>query len=182
MQSDENRSARPLTGIALATTGYACFSLQDAIVKWLIADYDVSQILFVRSLVVAAITGVLVLHFRHPSILKSRYRGTAALMLLSLHLFYNAAEHLGLAEVTTLYFSAPLIVTLLSILILNEKVGWARWTACIGGFLGVIIAANPVNTPNLLPALMCCGAAFCWALSTIFIRLVSQTETSLTQM
>ncbi|MGN7293765.1 DMT family transporter [Rhizobium sp. SAFR-030] len=177
---------RPLLGIALASAGYACFALQDAIVKWLVADYEVPQVLFMRSLVIVLITGALARHLRHPSIMKSRYRGTvvlrAGLMLVAWLLFYNAAKHLGLAELTTLYFSAPLMVVFLSILVLKETVGAGRWIACIGGFLGVLIAANPAHSPNLLPAAMCVIAGFCWAWSTILIRLVSRSETTLTQM
>lgn len=177
---------RTFLGIALASAGYACFALQDAIVKFLVADYEVPQILFMRSLIIVLITWPLALHFRHPSIMKSRYRGTvvlrAGLMLVAWLLFYNAAKHLGLAELTTLYFSAPIMVVFLSILVLKESVGMGRWIACLGGFVGVVIAANPAHSPNLLPAAMCVAAGFCWAWSTILIRLVSKTETTLTQM
>jgi S-adenosylmethionine uptake transporter len=132
------------------------------------------------------IAGTLVLHRGHPSILKSPYRGTvvlrAALMLMAWLLFYNAARDLGLAELTTLYFSAPIIVMFLSIFILKETVGAGRWIACIGGFIGVVIAANPGHSPTIIPAAMCIAAGFCWAWSTILIRLVSRSETTLTQM
>lgn len=177
---------RSLVGIALACAGYACFAMQDALVKWLVADYEVPEILFMRSLVIVVITGILVRYRRHPSILKSPYRGTvvlrAALMLVAWLLFYNAARYLGLAELTTLYFSAPIIVMFLSILVLKEAIGTGRWIACIGGFIGVTIAANPTHSPNLIPAAMCIVAGFCWAWSTILIRLVSRSETTLTQM
>ncbi|TXI10834.1 MAG: DMT family transporter [Rhizobium sp.] len=176
----------PLAGIALACAGYACFALQDAMVKWLVASYEVPEILFMRSLVIVVVAGILVRYRRHPSIFKSPYRGTvvlrAALMLLAWLLFYNAARYLGLAELTTLYFSAPIIVMVLSIFILKEKIGAGRWIACIGGFIGVAIAANPSHSPNLVPAAMCLVAGFCWAWSTILIRLVSRSETTLTQM
>lgn len=177
---------RPMLGIALASGGYGCFALQDAIVKWLVTDYAVPQILFVRSLVIVLITATLAAYFRHPSILKSRYRGTlvlrAALMLVAWLLFYNAARFLGLAELTTLYFSAPIIVVFLSILVLKESVGTGRWIACAVGFIGVVVAANPSHSPSLIPAAMCLIAGFCWAWSTILVRLVSRTETTLTQM
>ncbi|KQS61453.1 hypothetical protein ASG39_18165 [Rhizobium sp. Leaf371] len=176
----------PLTGIALASAGYACFALQDAIVKWLVTDYAVPQILFFRSLVIVAITGVLVRVRKHPSALQSPYRKTlvlrAALMLVAWLLFYNAARSLGLAELTTLYFSAPIMVMFLSILVLKETIGAGRWIACIGGFIGVVVAANPTHSPNLVPAAMCVVAGFCWAWSTILVRLVSRSESTLTQM
>ncbi len=177
---------KPLAGIALATAGYSCFAMQDALVKWLVATYEVPQILFMRSLVIVLVSGVLIRVRRHPSILKSPYRGTvvlrAALMLVAWMLFYNSARYLGLAELTTLYFSAPIITVFLSILVLKEAVGAGRWIACVGGFVGVAIAANPSHSPNLIPAAMCLVAGFCWAWSTILIRLVSRSESTLTQM
>lgn len=177
---------KPLVGIALATGGYACFALQDALVKWLVADYEVPQILFMRSLVIVAITGVLVRYHGHPSFLKSPHRNTvvvrAALMLVAWLLFYNAARYLGLAELTTLYFSAPIITTVLSIIVLKETVSAGRWIAGVGGFVGVLVAVNPAHSPNLIPALMCLVAGLCWACSTILVRLVSRSETTITQM
>lgn len=177
---------KPLAGIALASSGYACFALQDALVKWMVTTYEVPQILFMRSLVIVLVSGVLLRFYRHPSILKSPYRGTvvlrAALMLIAWLLYYNAARYLGLAELTTLYFSAPIITVFLSIVVLKEAVGAGRWIACVGGFVGVVIAANPSHSPNLIPAAMCLVAGFCWAWSTILIRLVSRSESTLTQM
>ena len=129
---------------------------------------------------------MLAYRYRHPSILKSKYRGTvvirAALMLTAWMLFYSSARYLGLAELTTLYFSAPIMVMVLSIFVLKEKVGAGRWIACAVGFVGVVVAANPANSPNWLPATLCIIAGFCWAWSTILIRLVSRSETTLTQM
>lgn len=178
--------SRPLLGIALGSSGYACFALQDAMVKWLVADYGVAEILFFRSLVIAVIAGLLVRYRGHPSILKSRQRGMmvlrAALMLTAWLLFYNAARYMGLAELTTLYFSAPIMVMFLAILVLKERISAGRWLACVVGFLGVCVAANPTQSPSLLPAAMCILAGFCWAWSTIFVRLVSRTESSLNQM
>ena len=181
-----HHESRPLRGIALASAGYANFALQDAMVKWLVADYEVPEILFLRSLVIVIIAGALIRYRGDPSILKSPHRATvvlrATLMFVAWLLFYNSARYLGLAELTTLYFSAPIIVMFLSILILKEKISTGRWIACIAGFVGVCVAANPTHSPNLVPAVLCVVAGFCWALSTIFIRLVSRTESTLTQM
>jgi S-adenosylmethionine uptake transporter len=160
--------------------------MQDAIVKWLVADYDVPEILFMRSFVIVAVSGFLVRYRKHPSIFKSPHRSSvvlrAALMFFAWLLFYNAARHLELAQLTTLYFSAPIIVVFLSIWILKEKVDAGRWLACIVGFVGVVVAANPTHTPDLLPTAMCLLAGFFWAWSTILVRLVSRSESTLTQM
>jgi S-adenosylmethionine uptake transporter len=120
-------SQNPLIGISLACAGYSLFAIQDAVVKWLVADYSVPQILFIRSIIIVAIAGFMVRRLRHPSILKSAHRSSlilrAGLMLAAWMSFYSAARHLGLAEITTMYFSAPIIVIFLSILVLKENVG-----------------------------------------------------------
>lgn len=37
-------SPNPLVGIALSCAGYSLFAIQDAVVKWLVADYAVPQV------------------------------------------------------------------------------------------------------------------------------------------
>ncbi|WP_082519968.1 DMT family transporter [Rhizobium sp. Root1220] len=181
-----DRQTSPLVGIALACSGYSLFAIQDAMVKWLVTDYSVPQILFMRSIMIVAIAGLMVRRLGHPSILKSAHRKSlllrAGLMLAAWMAFYSAARHLGLAEITTMYFSAPIIVIFLSILVLKENVGPVRWLACIGGFAGVLLAANPAEAPSLIPAGMVIFAGFCWAWSTVLVRLVSRTESTLNQM
>ncbi|MGO8234539.1 EamA family transporter, partial [Rhizobium ruizarguesonis] len=56
---------------------------------------------------------------------------------------YSAASRLQLAEVTTLYYAAPVVGTLLAWVIRKEKVTPARWLAVGVGFVGVLIACNP---------------------------------------
>jgi hypothetical protein len=41
-----------MAAIALAVVGYFLFSVQDAAVKWLVADHTVWEILLVRSLTI----------------------------------------------------------------------------------------------------------------------------------
>ncbi len=184
--SSSDHVSNPLVGIALSCSGYSLFAIQDAIVKWLVADYSVPQVLFIRSVVILVVAGFLVRRLKHPSILKSAHRRSlllrAALMLAAWMAFYSAARHLGLAEITTMYFSAPIIVIFLSILVLKENVSPMRWFACIAGFIGVMLAANPTETPSLVPAVMVLFAGFCWAWSTVLVRLVSRSESTLNQM
>lgn len=175
-----------LAGIALACAGYSMFAIQDATVKWLVSDYAVPQILFIRSVMIVGISSFVIRRNGHPSILKSPHRNSlllrAMLMLGAWLAYYSAARHLGLAEITTMYFSAPIMVVVLSIFVLREKVGPMRWLACIGGFIGVLLAANPGHAPSLVPAGMVLFAGFCWAWSTILVRLVSKSETTINQM
>ncbi len=163
-----------LSGIGLAAAGYALFALQDAAVKWLVVDYTVWQILFFRSVMVTA-AGALILRrdgflalVRGPD--AGAYLLRAGIMLVAWLSYFGAARRLKLAELVTLYHAAPVFVTVLSILLLKERVGLARWAAVAIGFAGVAVAADPTGRPSPGPALMVLLAAFLWALASILIR------------
>jgi len=70
----------------------------------------------------------------------------------------------------------------LAILILKEKVNLGRWLAVIGGFVGVVVAANPSGRAALGPTAMVLFAGFCWAWSTILIRMINRSESTANQM
>jgi S-adenosylmethionine uptake transporter len=177
---------RLLTGIALAAIGYCLFAVQDATVKWLVQTYEVPQILFLRSLIIVAV-GMIIAHRQgQPPIWKSRNKWsltTRALLLLVAWLsFYSASRYLGLADLTTMYFGAPVMGVVLSILILKEKVNLARWLAVVAGFVGVVVAADPSGRASFVPAAMVLFAAFCWAWGTVLIRLINRSESTANQM
>ncbi len=176
-----------LTGIALAAGGYALFSLQDAAVKWLVTSYAVPQILFVRSTVVVLVAlGVGGGRRAVADVGRSRNKIAmvfrAAVILGAWSLFYTAAARLGLAELTTLYFAAPVIAVGLSALVLKERVDAARWGAVAAGFAGVVMAAGPMGSVSAGPALMALGAAACWGTSTVLVRWIGRSDSTLTQM
>jgi drug/metabolite transporter (DMT)-like permease len=173
-------------GIALAVTAYACFSVHDATVKWLVASLPVWQVLFVRSSVIVLgslaigrgklVDRLVTTPLKKPLLLRG------ALTLCAWLCYYSAARGLGLAELTTLYFSAPLIVTALSAPLLGERVTWPRWLAVGTGFLGVIVACNPTAL-HVSPAIgLVLLAAMLWGYGIILMRQIARRETSLVQM
>jgi S-adenosylmethionine uptake transporter len=176
-----------LTGIALAASGYSLFSLQDATVKWLVASYPTPEILFVRSSVIVLVAllvgrGGPVLRDLAGSRNKVPLLARGSLILTAWLLFYSASAHMGLAEITTLYFAAPVIAVVLSALILKEKVSAARWGAVASGFLGVAVAAGPMTGLSLGPAAAALTAAACWGTGTILVRLIGRTDSTLVQV
>lgn len=182
--SDE--PARRLGGIGFCALGYSLFSIQDVLVKLLVETYAVPQVLFFRSLIIIALAlaiggGSGVRSMVHsPNKLALSVR--AALMLVAWLSFYSAARHLGLAQLATIYYAAPIIVVVLSVLILKEKVSPLRWACVITGFGGALLAADPRGQLDLAPAFWALFAAGCWALSVILVRLISRSETTTNQM
>lgn len=175
-----------LLGLVLALSANAAFSFQDAAVKWLVADFAVLQVLFTRSLVIAVIAAVAYRKTAIRGLIKSRHKPAlllrAASMIIAWLCYYSAARSLALADLVTLYYAAPLIITVMSIFILGEKVTGARWAAVVVGFVGVLVAANPTGRPDLLPAGLVLVAACLWAWANILMRQISASESTEVQM
>ena len=77
---------------------------------------------------------------------------------------------------------APLVVTVLSVWLLREQVGWWRWLGVVCGFAGVVIAVEPGGVGFTTPVLLVLAAAVLWAYASILVRQISAYESSLTQM
>jgi RarD protein len=177
---------RSLQGIALCTLAYTFLALQDAALKWLVADYSVVTILFWRSLTVV----VACLLLGGKGLLQRTWRSTSKrllverglLSIVAWLLYYTAARDLSLAEMTTLYFSAPIMVTVLAAIFLKERVSRWQWVALVLGFIGVLIACKPGNMVEPLPIVLTLLAALCWAFTYIQLRKVDEQTSVLEQM
>ncbi|WP_158814115.1 DMT family transporter [Methylocapsa sp. S129] len=178
MTSAKTEASRTLTGIALATCGWAAFSAQDAIVKWLVVKLPVAEVLFARSVMIVALASFVVRRADLRSMMQRRNLAAVAvrgLLILAAWLaYYSASRSLQLAELVTLYFAAPLFVVAMSNPILGEIVGPWRWMTTLIGFGGVLIAADLSAAPDVWPALLTLFGALCWAGTTILARSLSQ--------
>lgn len=86
--------------------------------------------------------------------------------------FYLSIIKMELATATTLTFMGPIFITLLSVVILNHRVGIWRWLAVFSGFVGVILIINPtaeIFTPYAILPIM---ASFGYSLSVVSVRLM----------
>lgn len=139
------------------------------------------ELIFYRSLF--ALPVVLVWIMPGPGIagLKTRRPGAhllrAAIGLTGMTLTFQAVIMLPLAEATTIGFASPLFATLLSALILSERVARHRWTAIAVGFVGIVIVMQPGGhaVPVAGVAVALCGAVATAAV-TITVRQLGATE------
>ncbi|OJG01043.1 hypothetical protein AX760_08980 [Pararhizobium antarcticum] len=177
-----------LSGILLTIFAYFLFTLQDASVKWLVVGLPVFQILFVRSVTIFAVClavgrGAVLRKAIVSPVLKAMF--VRNLLLLAAWLsYYTAARDLGLAELTTLYYASPILITLLAVPILKEQVPPLRWVAVLVGFIGVLVACDPLGAGMTLntPVLLALQAAVFWAIGTVLLRKTALQETTLVQM
>jgi drug/metabolite transporter (DMT)-like permease len=82
----------------------------------------------------------------------------------------------------TIYFAAPLMITVLSVVLLHEHVRWQRWAGTSLGFVGVVVACAPGGVGFSWPVLLVLLAALLWAYSNILVRQISRSETTIMQM
>lgn len=180
--------SRVTSGVLLAIASYLLFSTQDATVKWLVATLPVVQVLFIRSVTITAICVAigrrqLIARALTSPVLKPLFLRNLLLLAAWLS-YYTAARTLSLPQMTTLYYAAPIIITLLAGPLLKEEVSRPRWAAVVIGFVGVVVASNPEGagaTPTL-PVWLALQAAIFWAFSTIILRKTSLSEETLVQM
>ena len=156
------------------------FSVQDALMKWLSADYGFWQIIFFARLLAAPLAvamawrsgGLAQLITRRPLAQLTR----AGLIVADMFMFTAAISMLPLADAITIGFAAPLFMTALSVPLLKERVGPRRWAAVIAGFIGVVVVLQP-DGAGLGPAsMLALGSAVAFALIIIMTRTLTVTE------
>ncbi|HTJ59173.1 MAG TPA: DMT family transporter [Devosiaceae bacterium] len=173
-------------GMLLGVVAYTLFAVHDALVKSVISDLPVFQILFVRSLVVVVLC---LLIGRRNMVGKLIRSGNKQMILLrglltlaAWCMYYSTGRQLQLAQMTTLYYFAPVLTTVLAVAFLKERLTLARIGAAAIGFFGVAVACNPAEFTIGWPAMLVLGAAFCWAVAMILMRTISKSESSLVQI
>jgi drug/metabolite transporter (DMT)-like permease len=85
-----------------------------------------------------------------------------------------------LAEVAAIRNSGPLMITLLSVLMLGEKVGPRRWLALAVGFMGVILIVKPGSASFNLGSIFILISVLFYALNVILTRKLKETDSSAT--
>ncbi|OYU30800.1 MAG: EamA family transporter [Comamonadaceae bacterium PBBC2] len=159
------------------------FSLMDAVLKTLGSSYPAMQVAAMRGLSALPLVCAYVLWRRQArGLLQIRWslhllRGVMSVGMLSLFTF--ALTELPLTEAYTLFFIAPLLITMLSIPVLKEKVLPLHWVAIAVGFAGVLVAMRPQGAGFFsLGALAVLAAASLYAASAVTARVVSRTDSS----
>jgi drug/metabolite transporter (DMT)-like permease len=106
--------------------------------------------------------------------------GRSVLMLASNLIFVVAIGRVPLATASAIGFSAPLIVTALSVPLLHEQVGWRRWSAVVVGFAGTLMVIRPGSGFHEPAVLLLLVSSFAYALYMIATRLAGRYDSAAT--
>lgn len=162
------------------------FAIGDSIAKLAVGTLHPVQMLFVRCAIVVAFTvpyalwkiGPAVFYTDHPK--TQVFRGFA--ILVSSFLFVSGLSHLPLADASAINFVWPLLITVLSVLMLKEKVGVRRWAATLLGFAGMLLIIRPGTSAFQMAALYPLGAALLWSFAAVVTRSVSAHDRAATTL
>jgi drug/metabolite transporter (DMT)-like permease len=173
-----SRILRSLTGNALGIVAIlvamAAFVLSDTTAKLVRVELPVGQVMALRGVVAAGVTGIIVWWTGALGMLRRAYSPAWTLRNLgevgSALTFLAALAHMPLAAITAITQATPLATTAAGALFLGERVGWRRWTATLAGFLGVLMIVRPGGADFTWWSVVALGTVLCVTLRDIATR------------
>lgn len=172
--------------ILLLIGATAAFAVAAGCAKALAGHIPVAEVILFRNLfalpallpVVLASGGLAALATRNPV----SHAARTVFGLMGMVGTFFGYMHLPIAMVTALGFTMPLFLTVLSVPLLGERVGWRRGAAVMVGFLGVLLMVGPgaqdFSPEAGMAVLLCLLGAVGWALAMITIRKMGEAGES----
>ncbi|HCQ67358.1 MAG TPA: EamA/RhaT family transporter [Rhodobacteraceae bacterium] len=169
-----------LSGPLFALLAFGIFATHDVIVKFLGAVYSPFQIIFFTTLFSFPLVTFMLMRDATEGHLIPKHPGWIGLRTVSAIIAAGSAFYafsaLPLAQVYTIIFASPLLITLLAIPVLGEKVGIHRLGAVVVGLAGVVVVLRP-GSADLGPGHFAAMAtAVFGALASVIVRKVGRDE------
>jgi len=172
--------AKTPLGIAAMVLAMMLLASMDATAKYLVRDYAIVQILWVRFAIFLVVALALARRRGIATTFVSRqWRLQVArslVLLAEAAAFILSFSLLPLANVHAIAAMAPLLATALAVPMLGERVGRHRWAAVGVGLIGVLVIIRPGMGTMDWSAAAPLTAAFLWALYQILVRKVGLTD------
>ncbi|WP_158885451.1 DMT family transporter [Rhodanobacter sp. L36] len=172
-------------GVLLGFLAFAAYAVSDAFVKSLRGSLPAYEaVFFGAAMALAALPFIKSRNDRWREVLVAQRPGPYLVRSVASAIGSTAAviafTALPMAEAFALIFLMPIFVTLLSVLVLKEHVGWRRWSAVVAGFIGVLVVLRPgfrALGVGHLAALVC---GFASAIAMIAMRVAGPHEKRIT--
>ena len=172
-----------LRGILCMLGGALSLTINDAMAKYLTQSYPVGQVMALRGLSIILLLITFLFFMNNLQALKIfSWKGhllRAGAMTGSTFFFITGLSLLPITDTIAIAFVAPILTTILGVIILREAVSWKRWAAIFVGFFGVIIILQPTSDAFKIAAIAPMGAAAFGAARDVITRAMSGSENSL---
>ena len=157
-----------------------CIDLYMVIIKFLGDEYSIIQLTLFRN-IAAIIPLFLLILFTNEFSTIFKNLGNKFLILsclrgicfLAMNVFiFISVVNLQFATAMTLTFSSPFFIVILSIIMLNERIGIYRWSAVIIGFVGVLMIMRPTSEIFSFYSIFPILTAIAWAFTVIILKFI----------
>jgi drug/metabolite transporter (DMT)-like permease len=171
---------RTTLAILLSLLALVLFDAMGLIIKRLSPDYSAAELSAYRNFFGLIPAGIALWwsadwHRRGRKMRLKQWRLAlvrGAVLTFAQFFYYLSLGLLAFATATTITYANALFVVVLSVFVLHEKVGVARWSAVLVGFVGVLLVVGPGRESFSLAALLPLAAAACYAFTTVTARLI----------
>jgi len=172
--------------IILIIVGMSAVAFQDTLIKFISSETNIFLILLFRALLGIIFLTIFLKITKNPLIFKTNFPFLTIIRVLLFYiafiLYFFALTKLSLATAVTLFFVSPFFITILSMIFLNETIGYRRWLALVMGFIGVILVMDPkinnFNIYSIFPVI----CAFFYALTMIIQKKTSLEDSLYSQV
>ncbi len=169
--------SRNATGAVFMASAMASFAVGDTMSKFLVADMNVGQIIFLRGIAATCFTAILVWRLRAFCPLRNLLDKMLFLRIgceiLATTTYITALGLTPFANVSAIQQAIPLVVTIGAAVFFRELVGWRRWSAILVGLIGVMIILRPGSDAMTTGALLALAGMLFTAARDLSTRAVS---------
>ena len=147
------------------------------LIKTLVGDFSVFQIVFMRSISSSIIIVPILFYVKNQKNIFAQFQANLIRIVLSfmaISIQFFTISNIQLAQVSTIGYLRPSIMSIFAYFILSEKQSRGRWLVLIIGFLSILLVFSPEKTSIQFIALLALLGSCCGSLSTIFQKFLSK--------
>ena len=147
------------------------------LIKTLVGEFSVFQIVFMRSISSSIIIIPILFYLKNQNNVFLQFQANLTRVVLSfmaISIQFFTISNIQLAQVSTIGYLRPSIMSIFAYFILSEKQSKGRWLVLIVGFLSILLVFSPEKTSIQFIALLALLGSCCGSLSTIFQKFLSK--------
>lgn len=170
----EQYGTQTTRSIVLLLLGMSFIPLNDALIKIMSERLPLAEIVAVRAIISLLIVILFMRGWRSivaldmKSIILFTLRGMC--LVVAMYLYFLGLASLPISIVVSIFFLSPIMITLLSAIILKEKIGTHRISAIIISVIGVLVIMRPGTASYQIEMFFALGAAISYALFQVMTR------------
>ena len=173
-------------GMIFIVIGMLIYSFHDLAVKIIANETTIFQLFITRAFVGVMVTMTCLKYLNYKIGVIPVYPKLTLIRCVLMHfgffIFFVSLEKLSLSTVTALFFAAPFFITILSALVLSERIGLIRVLIIVLGFIGVFLIVKPLKESEFsLYMLAPLFTAFSYAVAMVISKYTKDNENAFLQ-